>query len=199
MLGHGGSFVVGYPVRTTRTVKEPPPLSPQINTFWDIPRSGTDGATESGTRAALGSRDVINTDTGMPDDPALVDYLRQQGPPAPEGVDIDSNIEAVHTFAALAPQHIVGWWLNRVRPMGLWDYKYQFGWQFEAFGNFNCGVTGRAIGLSVTELKRGAGAAAFIFRGSSDGGSPFGSYPYGDTYRDQRFIYDGTRYYDSRF
>ena len=37
MLGHGGSFVVGYPVRTTRTVKEPPLSIPQFNRFWDIP------------------------------------------------------------------------------------------------------------------------------------------------------------------
>jgi hypothetical protein len=37
MLGHGGSFVVGYPVRTTRTVKEPPLSIPQFNSLWDIP------------------------------------------------------------------------------------------------------------------------------------------------------------------
>jgi len=37
MLRHGGSFVVGYPVRTTRTVKEPPLSIPHFNSFWDIP------------------------------------------------------------------------------------------------------------------------------------------------------------------
>ena len=39
MLGHGGSFVVGYPVRITRTLKEPPLSPPQFNSFWDIPGS----------------------------------------------------------------------------------------------------------------------------------------------------------------
>ena len=40
MLGHGGgSFVVGYPLRTTRRVKEPPLSIPQFNSLWDIPGS----------------------------------------------------------------------------------------------------------------------------------------------------------------
>ena len=39
MLGHGDSFVwFGYPVRTTRTVKEPP-VSVHFNSFRDIPQT----------------------------------------------------------------------------------------------------------------------------------------------------------------
>ncbi|MGH9203060.1 MAG: hypothetical protein ACRD2A_17685, partial [Vicinamibacterales bacterium] len=51
MLGHGGSFVVGYPVRTTRTVKEPPLSIAQFNSLWDIP---VGFGTIAGVQMALG-------------------------------------------------------------------------------------------------------------------------------------------------
>ena len=35
MLRHGGSFVVRYPLRTTRKVKEPPLSIPYFNRFWE--------------------------------------------------------------------------------------------------------------------------------------------------------------------
>ena len=49
-------------------------------------------------------------------------------------------------------------WYNTVRNGGVWDYK-QRGSEYENFGNFNYGATGRAVGVPAWILKCGAGWA----------------------------------------
>jgi len=92
-----------------------------------------------------------------------------------------------------------GVWLNNVRPGGAQDYKT--GGDFEEFGNFNYGATGRAVGLSPETLLRGAGAAQIMVeRGYDPGfGTPLGGPPYGDDPRDQYWIQRGIEYYERRW
>ncbi|MEM7482379.1 MAG: polymorphic toxin type 44 domain-containing protein [Acidobacteriota bacterium] len=52
----------------------------------------------------------------------------------------------------------VFWFRDQVRNKGPWDYKQQ-GRQYEDFGNFNYGATGRALGLPERLLLREAGRA----------------------------------------
>jgi RHS repeat-associated protein len=73
-------------------------------------------------------------------------------PTAPPGVDINANIEEA------ARQRDVRWFYNQVRNKGPWDYKQQ-GPEYQNFGNFNYGATGRALGLSEGLLLREAGRA----------------------------------------
>lgn len=82
---------------------------------------------------------------------------------------------------------------------GRWDFK-QFGSQFEDFGNYNYGVTGRAAGFGDGILKRAAGWAQGE-AGTRDlsWGSPFGGPPYGDDPRDQRWIDEGSRDFESGY
>lgn len=71
----------------------------------------------------------------------------------------------------------VGYWLEKVREGGEWDYKLALGWnkwykvvingkvdyiQGQDIGNINYGYTGTHIGLSPTTLKTGAHLASLI-------------------------------------
>jgi RHS repeat-associated protein len=76
----------------------------------------------------------------------------------------------------------VGYWLGKVGPGG--DWANNLG---EPSGNWNYGATGRAIGLPLELLQRGAGAAEMLegVTGRTGGpdtgiGVPWGGPPYGD-------------------
>ena len=84
-----------------------------------------------------------------------------------------------------------------VRNGGNWDYK-QKGSQYEDFGNFNYGATGRAVGIPAQILKRGAGwAQTRAGTSKKDWGKPLGSPPHGDDPADQKQIQRGIDYHDS--
>lgn len=99
------------------------------------------------------------------------------------------------------------WFRDQVNNGGPWDYKLQ-GSQFEDFGNFNYGATGKALGFSEDILLRMAGTKQ-VEDGHSrpDWGISVsvldallgvgGVAPYGDDPRDQEWIKRGFRYYDA--
>jgi hypothetical protein len=91
-------------------------------------------------------------------------------------------------------------WLNNVRPHGQQDYKEK-GQEFEPFGNFNYGATGRAAGFPGETLLRAAGAVQLLQSGSEGHGpgNPFGSPPYGDYPTDQAYIRQGIEYFDRNY
>ena len=116
-------------------------------------------------------------------------------PPAniPPGVDARANIYEAGTNMSF------GDWYDAVRNKGAWDYK-QKGSQYEAFGNYNFGLTGRAIGIPASILRRGAGWAQ-TQAGTSDPswGTPTGNTPYGDDPTDQSWINEGINDFDSGY
>jgi hypothetical protein len=74
------------------------------------------------------------------------------------------------------------YWLTNVGPGGKWAQRLG-----EPYGNWNYGATGRALGLSLEVLQRGAGAAEQLeaVTGRTGGpdtgvGVPWGPAPYGD-------------------
>jgi hypothetical protein len=88
---------------------------------------------------------------------------------------------------------LFGYWLGAVIPGGPWA-----GVLGEPDGNLNFGATGRAAGLPLETLQRGAGAAeqleAVTGRTGSDStgqGNPFGAPPYGDNPLGQEQIEQG--------
>ena len=85
---------------------------------------------------------------------------------------------------------------NRDGQVGPWDYK-QKGHEYEDFGNFNYGATGRATGLSRQMQQRGAGYAQWK-SGNRDPRDGFflGLPPYGDDPKDQAMIIKGMEYYE---
>ncbi len=109
----------------------------------------------------------------------------------PTDVDILQNIAEAKRMSLLE-------FILAVRSGGRWDYKRQ-GRQYEKFGNFNYGATGRALGLHEELLLRGAGAYQ-IFSGTSryEYGLPtdIKSSSYGDDPRDQEMIRQGIIFYD---
>lgn len=82
-------------------------------------------------------------------------------PQAPEGASVANNIQETQMRRGLTQDAGV-WWVNQVRPGGAWDYKLQTPDHklYDAFGNFNFGATGAALGFSPQVLLRAAGAAS---------------------------------------
>ena len=125
--------------------------------------------------------------------------------PVPPGADILANINAAmaHRNDNVVSKYL--WFYNQVHDGGPWDYKRGGNPQYEPFGNFNYGATGRMLGVSPETLQRMAGLAQ-IWKGTSKptfgtnpgrvqsllgvGGTP----PYGDDPRDQMFIDRGFHY-----
>lgn len=86
-----------------------------------------------------------------------------------------------------------GAWFARVAPGGIWA-----GGLGEPWGNYNYGATGRAAGIPLSVLLRGAGAAeqleGLTGRTGSEStgqGNPFGGPPYGDNPEGQEQIKQG--------
>lgn len=123
-------------------------------------------------------------------------------PVAPPGVSVDQNIEIARGRAGLPG---VFWFRRQVPNRGPWDYK-QLGPEYEAFGNFNYGATGREVGFPTAILDQEAGRAQGRDRtGRDEWGVPgpilapfVGSGSYGDDPVDQFWINQGARYRDGR-
>ncbi len=112
-LGHGGSFVVGYPVRTTRTVKEPPLSIPQFNRFWDIP-GGAGGRLQGQCSKYTASVQRV-----------IFWFRRQKAPSAGSGIccqmyeaqkGVDSSGTRAPAVGSKAPRDPVGEWRERCAP-----------------------------------------------------------------------------------
>lgn len=114
-------------------------------------------------------------------------------PVAPQGVDIDRNIEDASHMSPID-------FYSHVRNKGPWDYKQRgrHG-QYENFGNFNYGATGLATGLFGEQVLLRMAGWAQIRAGTSKAnfGHPWGSAPYGDSPKDQAMIKKGFSYYYS--
>jgi RHS repeat-associated protein len=124
-------------------------------------------------------------------------------PPAPQGVSVDVNIRDVQSreahggFDSGIPQFAdaSGWWLAQVCcSTSPWNYK-SLGGQYDAFGNFNFGATGAALGVPDNLVLRGAGLAKWWKLSPDPNGNPLGPYPYGNEYDKQRMIEEGIRYF----
>ncbi len=114
-------------------------------------------------------------------------------PPAiPPNADIIRNIsQSRDHFGDLI------WFALQVRPGGPWDYK-QEGRQYEHFGNWHFGVTGRALGVPREMLMRAAGLVQ-IHSGTSHPlfGNPFlGTRSNADDPVDAFWIGQGMDFYD---
>jgi hypothetical protein len=116
-------------------------------------------------------------------------------PMHPPGADVDANMNEA---ANMWPNP----WAFRdaVKNKGKWDYKQQ-GSQYQNFGNFNYGATGRAFGFPFTDtfLKRKAGEAQIRagtslpeWQRTNPRGYPMP--PYGDDPADQSWIQQGIDY-----
>jgi RHS repeat-associated protein len=150
-------------------------------------------------------------------------------PVAPLGADLGANIAAASDKLAswwsratnpLTSPYINAfeptmWFMGRVWPGGPWDYKAEHGIEYQAFGNFNYGATGVALGFSDETLLRSAGAAQILsaliiqftpgtalrqFGNEGSGylrkwGGPFGGWPYGDDPSDQQKILEGIEFF----
>ncbi|MDD5491994.1 MAG: polymorphic toxin type 44 domain-containing protein [bacterium] len=122
----------------------------------------------------------------------LIDPLGLEPPKnIPPGVNLNANVREARNMSPLE-------FYNAVKSGGKWDYK-QKGRQYEDFGNYNYGLTGRATGFSEDVLLRGAGAYQ-IYRKTSerDWGWPWGGYPYGDDPNDQKWIKEGITDYEKK-
>ncbi len=83
-------------------------------------------------------------------------------------------------------------WLLSVWNHGPQDYKQASGYD-DGIGNFNYAVTGTVF-FSQEILQRGAGAAQWLFNPRmSEGGWPFGAFPYGDQVQDQLVVVAGAQ------
>ncbi len=107
---------------------------------------------------------------------------------APAGASISKNISQASSMCAVS-------WVNKVRPHGEWDYKREKR-EYEDFGNFNYGATGKAQGFSENILRRAPGLVQMINGGAyhASQGVPWGNSPYGDTKEDQEQIQSGIDY-----
>lgn len=91
----------------------------------------------------------------------------------------------------------VGQWFDRICcDSSKWNYK-ALGSQYDAFGNFNFGATGSAIGIPANVLLRGAGLAKWLKLRPDKFGQPMGKFPYGNQPDKQQAIQDGIRYYQN--
>ena len=108
----------------------------------------------------------------------------------PPGVNMEQNVMEAQKMSAID-------FYNAVKGGGKWDYKQQ-GKQYEEFGNYNYGMTGRAVDFSADTLKRGAGAYQVYRRNSSPKwGWPWGNPPYGDDPRYQYWINEGIQDFEA--
>ncbi|MFO1356892.1 MAG: polymorphic toxin type 44 domain-containing protein, partial [Gammaproteobacteria bacterium] len=118
-------------------------------------------------------------------------------PTAPPGVNVDNNIDIAKDYSWLNPGALVAFG-NLVRNHGDWDYKQASNARpspYEAFGNFNYGATGAAMGMPDQVLLRMAGVASIVAGTSpKDSSNPLWRAPYGDSPVDQSWIEKGIEY-----
>jgi RHS repeat-associated protein len=128
-------------------------------------------------------------------------------PVHPPNVDVDNNIDWAEnpSYGSNDPNAIaggfeahVGAWFDRICcDSSQWNYK---AWsprgKYDAFGNFNFGATGAALGIPQSILLRGAGLAKFFnVHPLGKFGNPLGQWPYGNQREKQQAIEDGIRYF----
>ena len=114
----------------------------------------------------------------------------------PPGVDVAQDIIEAQNMS-------YSQWYKAVRNGGKWDYK-QRGSQYEAFGNYNFGVTARAIGIPGNIPNRGAGWAQ---RQAGTGLPEWGKWwdwtcsstSFGDDPADQCWINEGIKDYENGY
>jgi hypothetical protein len=103
-------------------------------------------------------------------------YVCPTVPPAPPGVQLSLNLEIAHDYSIYNPGAFLAYaqleWHS-----GLWDYRTNFGQQYDDFGNFNFGATAAAMGATYYETQNAAGI--YDHSGKSEG-IPFFKWPYGD-------------------
>jgi RHS repeat-associated protein len=114
----------------------------------------------------------------------------------PPGVDVAQNI-------AEAKNMSYGQWYNAVRNGGKWDYKQQ-GAQYQEFGNYNFGVTARAVGIPGNIPNRGAGwaqgeAGTSLPQWGNWWDWPSSSTSFGDDPADQHWINEGIKDYENGY
>lgn len=117
-------------------------------------------------------------------------------PSGPKGVNLRNNIDYAGGMGPID-------FYNKVKNKGDWDYK-QLGREYEEFGNFNYGATGRSVGFQPLMLLQEAGIAQ-TKAGTSrpEWGRPglrlygeTGTGSFGDDPVDQYWIQQGIRYHD---
>jgi RHS repeat-associated protein len=123
-------------------------------------------------------------------------------PTHPQNADVNANISQakfVNNANWLNPAtHDVGtqsWFATKVLPKAAWDYKTQ-GMQYDAFGNFNYGATGAALGLPLSYLQTvGGGLSRVLGTNNPAYGSWYQSPLYGHAPVKSQAITDGYNYY----
>ena len=144
----------------------------------------------------IGLAGGLNTHAYVENDPVnLADPIGLVPPDnIPFGVDLAQNIQEARNMSFVQ-------WYNAVRNGGKWDYK-QLGRKYEDFGNYNFGVTARAVGIPGNIPNRGAGWAQ-IRAGTSKPawGNPWDWPPsnFGDDPNDQIWINKGMEDYETDF
>ena len=98
-------------------------------------------------------------------------------PPAPPGVDINTNLAIAQDYSWLNPGSDLAF-LSITGHAGVWDYRTNLGQQFDDFGNFNFGATAAAMGFPYYVAQNAAG----LYQGdpSTGSGTPFLTWPFGD-------------------
>ena len=131
-----------------------------------------------------------------------------EGMPIPPGASLEKNIAEAERYRntdpllnSMNPARVPLWFYNQVNTGGDWAYKQSGHEQYQDFGNFNYGATGRALGFSRQTLLRMAG-----WKHIRDGSLPseghyldIGDSCYGDDCRDQEWIIRGMDYYDNNY
>lgn len=143
-----------------------------------------------------------------PDDPDPSDPCADvpDGPGGRQTINNNISIARVHPLyslpksadaftqskiGALAPVNTsaVTWFTSMVKPGGPWDYKRNNNRRFEAFGNFNYGATGAAMGYSSATL-----LAASLYIHLTRQYQPLNTENLRQEYGDQKVIALGVRY-----
>jgi hypothetical protein len=126
-------------------------------------------------------------------------------PPHPANADVDANMRLMRLTADLNPLGKLLAFRLLVQTDGPWDYKNQpkhgANPQYDAFGNFNYGATGTALGLDSYTLQNEAGRAQP--KGPNGEGKEktgmigipqSGIPPYGDRPQDNYWVRQGIAY-----
>jgi RHS repeat-associated protein len=120
-------------------------------------------------------------------------------PPGPPNASLARDIQMAEMIRAGAPVKFIGGsivaFFVLVRTGGIQDYKTQ-GEQYERYGNYSYGVTGRALGFSPYFLLNAAGIQQLVGGNVPGSGIPFLIPPYGDQASDQDAIRQGFKFYE---
>lgn len=119
----------------------------------------------------------------------------QPSAPSAEAGSLSANVRHVESLpgpVAAALVVMASW------PKGPWDFKHSYTDVYQDFGNFHFGAVSAAAGMPLNFTLWGAGLAHKFL--GEDPGSGVGSPlilvpPYGDDYRDQRWIREGYMWY----